>query len=556
MIVDIKRHLCDGHMLKLLTAAGLAWLAQHQQAVNHMNVFPVPDGDTGTNMRLTMQKAYDAITDLDELHIGLVSDAIAKGALLGARGNSGVILSQLLAGFAQGVRGHNVLDARLFALAARKAVDAAYAAVQSPVEGTILTVAREAYEALADFVETSADLNDALHVMLHAARQSLNRTPELLPVLRKVGKVDSGGMGLVYILEGMARFLDGEQVSIDETTPHMRADTEPIQAALTPEDVEGYGYDVQFLMHGAHLDIARIRDDITAMGWSVLVVGDAELVKVHIHVHDPGVPLSYAVRSGAVIDDIVVENMQKQFEDFVTTARGTVTLQSADSYFPGVVAIAVSTGEGMNEIFLKDLGVAGVVYGGQTMNPSTEDFIAAIEAVPNSHIILLPNNRNVVLAAQQAAGLVKGKHVRIVESHTIPQGIAALLEYINLRDTTELDEIAEAMAAALENIQSGEVTFATSDATFNGVHVAQGQPMALLNGQLVGAGQTLHEAALALFEKARADNYELITLYYGSGVSMEQAADLAQTVRARYDSLEVHVVYGGQPLYPYIISIE
>lgn len=554
MVVDIRRQICDGHMLKWLTAAGLSWLEHHQETVNQMNVFPVPDGDTGTNMRLTMQKAYEAVANTDDSHVGIVSDAIAKGALRGARGNSGVILSQLLYGFSQTVRGHEVFDAKLFAQGCQKAVEAAYKAVSSPVEGTILTVAREAMEAVVEYVKTSNDLSATLDIAIKAGQESLARTPDLLPVLKKVNKVDSGGMGLMFILEGMARLLRGEQVSMAEEH-HTGMSREQLEEALAPEDEEGYGYDVQFLMHGKNMDVARVRADIEAMGWSTLVVGDSELIKVHVHVHDPGVPISYAVKSCMGIDDIVVENMQLQFQDYVKEQAG-IDVQDAENLFQGAAVIAVASGEGLRQMFKNDLGVAAVVLGGQTMNSSTEDFMEAIDAVPNNEIILLPNNKNIIMAAQQAASMVSHKQVRIVPSRTLPQGIAALIEYLNVREDGTLDDITEAMTNVLDTVKTGEVTIATNAIEFDDLAVDQGQPIALLNGQLAAVGDTVEGAAQALLEKARADESELITLYYGSDVKPEQAEQFAATLADVFPDQEIQVVYGGQPLYPYLISIE
>lgn len=556
MVVEIRRQICDGNMLKLLIGAGLAWLEHHQEAVNRLNVFPVPDGDTGTNMRLTMVKAYEAVRDSDETHAGIVSAAVADGALRGARGNSGVILSQLLAGFGQALRGHEVFDAQTFAYAAQKGVDAAYKAVLQPVEGTILTVAREAAEAGADYASENSDMVEMLEVMIDQARRTLKRTPDLLPILKKAGVVDSGGQGLIYILEGMARLLRGETVYFEEMQHSaVRPQAGSWQDALAPEDEDGYGYDVQFLMRGSGMDVARIRADIDAMGWSTLVVGDENLIKVHVHVHDPGQPLSYAVGLGVALDDIVVENMQQQYESYVLARQ--VTEHLAEPAAPdGVAVIAVVNGDGLRHLFRQELGAAALVTGGQTMNPSTDDFLAAIEGLPNEAIILLPNNKNVWLAAEQAARLARDRQVRVLPTTSLPQGVGALVAYSGVRDGGTLDTIFAEMEAAAGLVITGEVTLATRDAVFDDLLVRAGQPIGLLDETLVAAGETVEEALHDLLRKARADEHELITLYYGEAVTPQQAEATAAALRDAFPAQEIALVYGGQPLYPYIIGIE
>lgn len=556
MVIELKRQVCDGHMLKWLMAAGLAWLEHNQTMVNAMNVFPVPDGDTGTNMRLTMQKAYDAIAQTDEKNMSLVSQSLAKGALLGARGNSGVILSQLLAGFAEAVQGHDLLDLPLFARACDHAVKIAYKAVEKPVEGTILTVARESAEAVSLYATRSTDLVEAFNVMLAAGQAALQRTPDLLPILKKAGVVDSGGQGLVVILEGMARLLNGKPVTVQASDEAQYRDEENWQQALEPDDEEGYGYDVQFLIHGENLDVAKIRADINAMGWSTLVVGDPSLVKVHVHVHNPGIPLSYAIELGAAIDDVVVENMQMQYQGYV--AQRSASEQPVDelNQVEGIAVIAVASGEGMSQLLRQDLGVAAIVSGGQTMNPSAEDFLKMIDRLPNTEIILLPNNKNIILAAEQAATLARDKQVRVVPSRTVPQGIAALVSYISLRDTEPLDEVVQGMREALHEVITCEVTTATRNVELNEVHVVEGQYIGLIDGQLHIADDSLENTVLQVLAKAGADEYELITLYYGDQITQPQAEAQIELLSDAFAGQEFNLVYGGQPLYPYLISLE
>lgn len=555
MAVEVGQQVCDGHLLKALTAAGLAWLDQNHQHVNQLNVFPVPDGDTGTNMLLTMRSAYQHIAEVDEQHIGIVGDAIARGALMGARGNSGVILSQLWQGFARAVRGHELLDAALLASAVTQAVEDGYDAVGEPVEGTILTVARAVKDAVTTTDET--DLRVLLGMMVAAAKDALTTTPDLLPVLKRAGVVDSGGQGLVYVLEGMLRVINGEHVS--DGRSHVNGGAQQSwQDALEPDDADGYGYDVQFLMHGENLDVSAIRAAIDGMGWSTLVVGSATLVKVHVHVHDPGQPLSYAISTGASLDDVVVENMQAQYEAYVQErlVDEGVLPDETDRPDYAVAVITVASGDGLYQLFRRDLHAAHVIAGGQTMNPSTEDFVRAIESVATDKVILLPNNSNIILAAQQAANLVTHKTIQVIPSKSLPQGISAMLAYTNNPHLDAMDAVADTMLDALEHAISGEITVATRDAEIDGVVVQQGQYIGLLDGTLVVSSAMLEEAVVSVLHHANAGERELITLYYGAGVTEAQAHDIADMLTEVFDEQEFDVVRGDQPLYPFIISVE
>jgi uncharacterized protein len=555
MVLEVKRQVCDGHLLKSLIAAGLSWLERNRDAVNKLNVFPVPDGDTGTNMLLTMKKAYAAIETTDEQDVDVVMAKVAKGALLGARGNSGVILSQLFSGFSRELEGSAVLDLALFNRACQRGVKSAYAAVLSPVEGTILTVAREGAERLdAHARVANGDLVEGLTVLIEGGRAALVKTPEMLPILKKAGVVDSGGQGLIFILEGMLRLLQGEPVTTQEADVR-QSDSERWQDALVPDDEEGYGYDVQFLMHGEQLDVAKIRADIDAMGWSTLVVGDSQLIKVHVHVHDPGVPLSYAIKAGAFIDDIVVENMHEQYQDYVEqreSASQDVVVRAVE----GLAVVAVANGRGLRQLLMEDLGVAAVISGGQTMNPSAEDFVSAIEQLPNKEIILLPNNKNIILAAEQAAKLSTDKRVRVVPTKTIPQAVAALVAYISLRETETPDTVETGMIEATREVITCEVTTAIRDAELNGLQVKTGQFIGMINGELKAAAPDLEEAVVDVVTKAGIADYELVTLYYGEQVTSAQNDALLTWLTDRFPAQEFTSVYGGQPLYPYIISLE
>lgn len=550
----------DGYLLKQLFGAGLTWLEQNKDTVNRLNVFPVPDGDTGTNMYLTMRNAYLEAASLEDPHIGRLSRAIANGALKGARGNSGVILSQLFAGTAKALEGEDKLTAPLLAQACQYAVDAAYRAVEKPVEGTILTVSRRMMEAVVSR-QHEQDLVALLKRMVFAGRVALRHTPDMLPVLKKAGVVDSGGAGLVYIFEGMLRALCGKALIVETTvdTPvaiAMPEKPETWQDALVPEDELGYGYDVQFLMRGSDLNINAVREYISSIGWSTLVVGDNQLIKVHVHVHDPGVPLSYAIGLGANLDDIVVENMQRQYEEYVENRAQDESEVRTD--IQGVAVITVASGSGLRQLFSEQLNAAHVISGGQTMNPSTGDFLNAMNALPNDDIVLLPNNKNVILAAQQAASTVEGKQVRVVPSTTIPQGIAAMFEYVNLcsDESCSLDEVVDAMKDSLHSVTTCEITNAIRDAEFEGVHVRAGQFIGLINDILTVAGNSISDVAHDVLAKAHADRHERITLYYGSDIQESEARDLATTLARTFARQEFEIVNGGQALYPYIISVE
>jgi DAK2 domain fusion protein YloV len=558
MVIEIHARVVDGQLLKWLVAAGVSWLETHKQKINNMNVFPVPDGDTGTNMLMTIRKAYQAIATMDEKHIGIVAEQIARGALTGARGNSGTILSMLLRGFSQELKGKSEMDAVTFANACQRAVDYAYETVRSvmePVEGTILTVAREAAAALKERATAETNLRVLLTDMVSAAYVSLENTPNLLPKLKEAGVVDSGGMGLVYFLEGMKRFLEGQPVAFGEDGSDAVTieENQSWQDALVPDDEEGYGYDVQFLMIGKNMDVAQVRRDISDMGWSPLVDGDESLIKVHVHVHNPGDPLSYAIKLGVDLDDIVVENMQAQYLQYVQARSDR---ESADfAPIEGVAVVTVARGDGLEDLF-RQYGAAYVVIGGQTMNPSTEDFLSAIESLNANEIILLPNNGNVIMAAQQAASVAINKQVKVVPSKTMQQGITALVAAMDVREEGSLEEVYEAMTESLSTVVSGEVTTATRNANIDGVDVQEGDFIGLLNNKLVFAGDTVSDALLSLLQKAKAESREILTLYYGEGVSEQDAEAMLDTLTEQYPNLDAELVYGGQPLYPYLISIE
>jgi DAK2 domain fusion protein YloV len=527
---------CDGQCLRHLLVAAGRWLEKHAAAVNALNVFPVPDGDTGTNMLLTMNAALAEIERSPDNSASAIAHAVAHGALMGARGNSGVILSQIWRGFARSLDGKATFSCQEFAQATQEACDTAYKGVVKPVEGTILTVAREAAQAAQEAASTNNMVEMLTHVV-EIAKATNARTPEMLPVLREAGVVDAGGQGLVYILEGMLRSLRGESVEKDtkmDAAVHLKS--------ALGAGREGYGYDVQFLIKGQNLDVDEIRHTIDAMGESTLVVGDSDTVKVHVHVHDPGVPISYGVSRG-IVSDVVVENMEEQYQEFV---MGRASKPATD-----ITTVCVVPGSGLMRIF-DSLGAGAIVRGGQTMNPSTQEILTAIESVDADKVLVLPNNSNVILSARQAAGLSQ-KQVKVVPTKTIPQGISALLA---LNYQADLETNAERMTDATGEIQTVEVTRAVRSTQVNGVEVTEGDVIGLLNDQLVAAGTDYTGVVLDVLAQVSAENYEIVTIYFGQDAARDEADVLADQIVARYSNLEVEVLEGGQAHYRYILSLE
>lgn len=544
---------CDGQGLKRMVRAGLAWLEINHETVNALNVFPVPDGDTGTNMLLTMRSAHREIADSDDTHAGRVAHKIYNGALMGARGNSGVILSQLWWGFARALEDNAQLDSDGFMRGFQEAARTAYKAVQEPVEGTMLTVARETAEEVGMAAEHTTDLHYLLERAVERAHESVERTPELLDVLRDAGVVDAGGMGLAYILEGMLRDLNGESLEVTI----MEQAAVDLHSALAPMDELGYGYDVQYLLKGQGLDVNQVRVDIAAMGDCPLVVGDAGFIKVHIHVHDPGIPLSYGASLGE-LQDVVVENMQEQYQEFVVHGEGPhragapATIEPPEIIEGTIAVVTVAPGEGLARIFYS-LGTGQVISGGQTMNPSTEQIVEAINNLPTDKVIVLPNNKNIVMAAEQAARLTNGKYVSVVPTRTVPQGIAALLA---LDPEGDLEQMVEAMQEASQTVETGEITTATRNATIDGVKVKKGQVIGLHNDSMCVAGDDVNTVVLDLLRQMGTDDLELITLYYGADVDPREAEVLAEHLTGVYPDHEVELREGGQAHYFYILSVE
>ena len=545
----LRKQSINGQSMKRLVEAGMTWLRTNQQTVNALNVFPVPDGDTGTNMVLTMQSAWNEIKDSGQRSLSDMSAAVSKGALMGARGNSGVILSQLWRGFSRGVHGKDTLDPETFVKALSEARDTAYKGVVRPVEGTILTVARGVAEATAAALPSAKDAIDILEAAVKAADEAVQSTPDLLPVLKQAGVVDSGGKGLFFILEGMLRHVYGESLETPTMTVQPISSMQMEDAMETVEEGQDYEVVVDF-MPSNDFDLQKLYGRLDQMGTSIQVGEGEGMYRMHIHVplDKRYEPIDYIMGIGT-ITKVAMENLLAQMDDIQKSKASRIQLASVE---PGQIAVVVvSPGAGLSKIFAS-LGVAAVVEGGQTMNPSTQDILNSFEQFPTDKIIILPNNKNIIMAANQAKD-VTVKKVAVVPSRTIPQGLAAML---SLQPDGELNSVAEKMTKALENVITGEITTATRSVEIDGVKVETGQVIALMDGKLVASASSVEEGVLSFLEKANGEEHELVTLFYGENMTHAEANQIADVIKNRYSNLEVEVQEGGQPHYQFIISLE
>ncbi|TMB87073.1 MAG: DAK2 domain-containing protein [Chloroflexi bacterium] len=533
----------DGPLFKQALLGSLSWLAANHEEVNRLNVFPVPDGDTGTNMLLTLQSAVEDIKESNAAEVSKIAKLASHGSLMGARGNSGVILSQIFRGFARAVEGKSSLTPRELAAAFEEAANAAYRAVNKPTEGTILTVAREAGRAAtAAAASPEASVPSVIAAAAAGARDAVLKTPSQLQILRDAGVVDAGGFGLQIILEGMLKSVEESAFAV---STHPAARSQPSQVALDlPEG--GWGYCTEFLIEGSALDVEIIRDQIEALGNSVLVVGEPELVKVHVHTDDPTRVITLAGGYGKVLK-LNVGDMSTQHKRILESeaASGRPTRPN------GVGLVSVVAGKGLVEIF-RGLGVDAIVEGGQTMNPSTQDMLVAIESVPYQEVVLLPNNRNVILAAKQVTGLTE-KKVHIVETRSVPEGVAAVVAF---RPERSGAENVAAMKDEAERVQTIEVTHAVRDTRSNGLKVKKGDVIGLINEKLEFAGTDYAEVVNKALGKLGPDSYELVTVYRGEDASEDELASLQSAIQSSFPGLEVEVQQGGQQHYPFILSVE
>jgi hypothetical protein len=539
----------DGQGLKTLLEAGMVWLKTNQQIVNSLNVFPVPDGDTGTNMVLTMQAAFEEVENSGVENVGKIAHAIARGALMGARGNSGVILSQIWRGFARPLDNLNTMDVHHLAEALQEAKETAYKGVVRPVEGTILTVIKDIATQAEVSVRRTSSFTEVLTDIVEAAEASVERTPELLPILKQAGVVDSGGKGLLCIFEGMLRFLNGE--SIDQPVKDVIPLSEMAMddAMETVESGQDYEVVIDFAPNPT-FDLENYYEELTKLGTSIQVGEGDGMYRMHIHVPKENryQPIDHTMSLGT-IQKVMMENLVAQMDGRKNNKNPKIKLTQIQ---PGEIAVvAVSPGSGLSRIFAS-LGVAAIVQGGQTMNPSIKELLGSFENLPTDKIIILPNNKNIIMAAKEAASMTV-KNVAVIPSISVPQGLSAMFRLIPDGD---FDEITEAMTDAIEEVETGEITIATRTVEIDGVQVEKGQVIALHDGKLVASTNSIDEACEEFLVAADTKDYERITLFYGEDMKQSKVNQLADKIRSVYPDHEIEVHEGGQPHYQLIISIE
>ncbi len=545
--------------------AGAANLEAKKEVINELNVFPVPDGDTGTNMTLTIMSAAKEVGALEKADMKSVSKAISSGSLRGARGNSGVILSQLLRGFTKEIREHQEIDVPVLAAACERATATAYKAVMKPKEGTILTVARGLSEKAAELAGTMEDLETFIPEIIEAAKEVLERTPEMLPVLKEAGVVDSGGQGLVEVLNGAYDAFQGKEIdySAIEATPSVKMVKPEAQAQA---DIR-FGYCTEFIImterEFSEQNEETFKAYLESIGDSIVCVADEDVVKVHVHTNDPGLAIQKALTYGQLsrmkIDNMREEHQEKLIRDAekVAAEQAEAAKKKKEQEAPkeprkSVGFIAVSIGEGMNSIF-RELGVDYIIEGGQTMNPSTEDMLTAIDHVNADHIFILPNNKNIVLAANQARSLVKDKDVIVIPTKTVPQGITAVISYM---PDADVDTNEETMLEEITNVKTGQVTYAVRDTHIDDKEIHEGDIMGIGDAGILSVGQSVEATAKEMLAKMTDEDSEMISLYYGEDILEEDAQRFGQEIAELYPDADVDVHSGGQPIYYYVISVE
>lgn len=545
----------DGLVFKEMVIAGTAMLEKNRELIDALNVFPVPDGDTGTNMSLTMKSTIKEINGHDQTSVGLVAEAVAKGALKGARGNSGVILSQVWRGFARALEGADVLTPVLFAQALKCGADTAYKAIMKPKEGTILTVARViADDALRQAQKNPEDMLAMLEAVLTSGDAILKKTPDMLPALKQAGVVDAGGQGLLTIYAGFRAILRGEQ--IEEAATEI-ASSSPFAFDDDHDALEEikFAYCTEFLIQNhegsiSDADVGTFRRRLARIGDCVVVVGDYSLVKVHVHTNDPGKALQYALAMGE-LTNLKIENMVEQRRERQAAKAEKDVQEKADAPMADYGMVAVSMGAGFSKIF-HELLVDHIVEGGQTMNPSIDDLHSAIEAVHASTVYVFPNNSNIILAAQQAAEIAE-KQVFVIPTKNVAMGIGGALAF---QPDASAETNVQRMTDAANRVKSGQITFAVRDTAFEDKEIHEGDIIGIFNGKIDVVGQAVREVALQLMNTLVTDADELITIYYGSDTSRDDAEKLAAEISEIYPDREVEMHYGGQPLYYYLFSVE
>ncbi len=533
---------------KMIIAAS-ALLDANRTKIDALNVFPVPDGDTGTNMSLTMQSAVKELKQCSSNRLSDICDSVSKGALRGARGNSGVITSQIFKGLCDGVKDAQEINIRLFGKAMKNATQVAYSAVSKPKEGTILTVVRMMSDCAVS--AKAKDFDEYFEQLIEAGEAALEMTPELLPVLKKAGVVDSGGMGLITIFKGMHKAIKGEEIIVDteaEAVPEVKkVETEPTRADVLNLGTIEFGYCTEFFIINLKkktttADIDRLREYLNTIGDSVICIGDLEFVKVHVHTNSPGLAITKALQLGEV-DKVKIENMLEQ-------NRALVKKYEEERKPIGIISVA--QGDGLTTLF-KELNVDAVIEGGQTMNPSASDIADAIAKVNAETIFVFPNNKNIILAAEQSKSLVEGRKIIVVPTKNIPQGFAAALAY---DPDMSADENLMNMLHAIDNVSDGQVTYAVRDTSVNGFSLKKGDFIGLNSKRILSKGATVEAATLKLIEKLKDKNHSLINIYYGADVKEQEAEQLRVDVAETYPDCDVELYYGGQSVYYYILSLE
>lgn len=549
----------DAKMLSKMFLAGAKNLEEKKEWINELNVFPVPDGDTGTNMTLTIMAAAKEVSAMEKPDMTVLCKAISSGSLRGARGNSGVILSQLFRGFTKGVRDYEELNAKILADAFDKAVETAYKAVMKPKEGTILTVAkggaRKARE-LADRGEE--DLTVFFEEVIKYADEVLEKTPDLLPVLKQAGVVDSGGQGLMQVLKGAYEAFLGKEIDFKLSDVKASASATSVNMDAQAQADIKFGYCTEFIiMLSRNFNIKQEMDFkayLESIGDSIVVVADEDVVKVHVHTNDPGMAIQKALKYGALsnmkIDNMRLEHQEKLFQMAEKQRKEAAEPEKMPKKEVGF--IAVSAGDGIQEIF-KGLGVDYVIEGGQTMNPSTADMLDAVEKVNADTVFILPNNKNIILAADQASHMVEDKKIIVIPTKTVPQGITAVINYV---PELSVEENTDTMSEEIKSVRTGQVTYAVRDTMIDDKEIKQGDYMGIGDSGILSNGTDMMEVTFRMIEDMMEDDKELISIYYGSEVSEETAGELKDRVEERYPRCDVELQYGGQPIYYYIISAE
>lgn len=546
----------DGEMLKQMIIAGANNLERNKQIVDELNVFPVPDGDTGTNMYLTVLAAAREVEKTESQNTYEISKAAASGSLRGARGNSGVILSQLFRGFSKGLQNSEDVDTSVLASAFEAGVKTAYKAVMKPKEGTILTVARGMAEKAMSIASETENIEMFLKEVLAHGHMVLKKTPDMLPVLKQAGVVDAGGRGLLYIFEGAigALYSTEEILLVESSTSSVGMTSYSALTSINNEEIT-FGYCTEYIINVSGDNAAsanELREYLNTIGDSLVVVEDDEVIKIHVHTNHPGKAIEKGLTYGA-LTNMKIDNMKEQHTSIVITEQNNKPIKESEKVEKKLIGfIAVSTGEGIKEIF-SGLGVDYVLQGGQTMNPSTEDILNAVDKVNAENVIILPNNKNIILAAEQAQKLSKEKQIHVIPSKTIPQGISAMIGYEPNRN---IEETLESMKEMMSYVRTGQITYAIRDTVIEDREIKEGNILGLIEGEINVVSENLKQATLDLIDNILDEDSEIVSIYYGKDIDKNQAEQLKEYIEEKYSDCEVEVHFGGQPLYYYIFSVE